>query len=100
MPSTRCRTSSLTTRVLLITCDTVEIDTPARSATCFIVAIAHPPEARLLPNSFSFYNAQMCQVCALMRSGSASSRTDGRGQRMRPVQVQEHAGQAGPLDAQ
>jgi hypothetical protein len=40
MPCTRVRTSSLTARVLLITCDTVEIDTPARFATCFIVAIA------------------------------------------------------------
>jgi hypothetical protein len=40
MPCTRVRTSSLTARVLLITCETVEIDTPARSATCFIVAIA------------------------------------------------------------
>jgi hypothetical protein len=38
MPCTRARTSLLTTRVLLMTWDTVETETPARSATCFIVA--------------------------------------------------------------
>jgi hypothetical protein len=33
--------------VLLSTCDTVDVDTPARSATCFIVAIQFPFALRL-----------------------------------------------------
>src|SRR5471032_2997281 len=39
--STRRRTSSLTIRVLLMTWETVVVDTPDFSATCFIVAIKY-----------------------------------------------------------
>src|ERR1700751_2801034 len=40
---TACTVSGATVRVLLRTCDTVDIDTPARCATSAIFTNVHPP---------------------------------------------------------